>query len=167
MCCTQVRHHSHWGADIRAFLALSLSKNVITHPIRVHVPSPWHGLGETAVLRLVRARETSAAPPNSTRAGCASYRQHVQHREASSSVTHLEHGDRVVRQKEWICRFRSHLHAKQERQFEISAVCKKSTPPQSQSVRAGVLRWVLEQGECSRSCGQQLIVRGAARRTVD
>ena len=59
------------------------------------------------------------------------------------------------------------LRAKHRRQLQILAVCTKSTPPVQQSVRAGVQRCVLEQGECSRSCGQQLIVRGAARRTVD
>ena len=84
----------------------------------MYVPSPWHGLGETAVLRLVRARETSAAPPNSTRAGCASYRQHVQHREASSSVTHLEHGDRVVPCKDRRRHLKFHLRVRHRRQIE-------------------------------------------------
>ena len=113
-----------------------------------------------------RARKVGSAPP-STHPRERRNRQRLQHRKASVAGPDLEHGDRVVRQKEWICRFRSHLHAKQERQFEISAVCKKSTPPQSQSVRAGVLRWVLEQGECSRIRGQQRVMHKEARRIFE
>ena len=58
------------------------------------------------------------------------------------------------------------VRAKHKRQFEIPAALKKRVPQQSQSVRAGVLRWVLEEGERARKWGQQLMVHGAARRTV-
>ena len=112
-----------------------------------------------------RARNVSSVSP-STRPRKRRNRQRLQHRKASVAGPDLEHGDRVVPTKEWICRLTSHLHAKHERQFEISAVCTKSTPPQSQSVRAGLLRWVLEEGERARKWGQQLMVHGAARRTV-
>ena len=115
----------------------------------------------------MRARKTSAAPPHSTRPRKRRNRQHVQHREASSSATHLEHGDRVVPTKDGNCRLTSHLHAKHERQLQILAVCTKSTPPVQQSVRAGEAGRVLEQGEDARNGGQQLVVHGDARRTVD
>ena len=36
-----------------------------------------------------------------------------------------------------------------------------------QSVRAGVMEWVLEQGQGMRNWGQQHVVHGRARRTVD
>ena len=68
--------------------------------------------------------------------------------------------------KEEICRLTSHLHAKHERQFEILAADNICLPPLTQSVRAGVLGWVLEQGEGARNGGQQLMVHGADRRTV-
>ena len=96
----------------------------------------------------------------------AANRQHIQHREAVSAGAYLGHGGRVVPTKDWTCHFRSHLRAKHERQFEILSVLKKRAPPQSQSVRAGVLRWVLEEGERARKWGQQLMVHGDARRTV-
>ena len=92
---------------------------------------------------------------------------HVQHRESSVAVTHLEHGEAVVRTNQGICRLTSHLRAKHEQHFEISAVRFLRVPPQSQSVRAGVMGWVLEEGERARKCGQQLMVHGDARRTVD
>ena len=40
-------------------------------------------------------------------------------------------------------------------------------PPLMQSVRAGVMEWVLEQGQGMRNWGQQHVVHGRARRTVD
>ena len=92
---------------------------------------------------------------------------HVQHRESSGAVTHLEDGEAVVRTNEQICRLTSHLRTKHEQQFEISAARFLRVPPQSQSVRAGAIVWVLEQGKCSQNLGQQLVVHGAARRTVD
>ena len=91
---------------------------------------------------------------------------HVQHRESSGAVTHLEDGEAVVRTNEQICRLTSHLRTKHEQQFEISAARFLRVPPQSQSVRAGVMGWVLEEGERARKWGQQLMVHGAARRTV-
>ena len=39
--------------------------------------------------------------------------------------------------------------------------------PLRASARSGVTGWVLEQGKCSRDWGQQLMVYGADRRTVD
>ena len=60
-----------------------------------------------------------------------------------------------------------HLRTELEQHFEISSACKKSMPPKSQSVHAGVMGWVLEQGESACNWGQQLVVHGAARRTVD
>ena len=53
------------------------------------------------------------------------------------------------------------------RQFEILAVRFLRVPPLMQSVRAGLMEWVLEQGEGTRNLGQQLLVHGDARRTVD
>ena len=52
-------------------------------------------------------------------------------------------------------------------QADLVAVCKKSTPPVQRNVRAGEAGRVLEQGEGVRNGGQQLVVHGAARRTVD
>ena len=78
----------------------------------------------------------------------------------------MKHGDRVVRKEDWICRLRSHLRTKHKRQFEILAADNICLPPLTQSVRAGVLGWVLEQGEGARNGGQQLMVHGADRRTV-
>ena len=95
------------------------------------------------------------------------YRQHLQRREVGTSVKYLKHGGGVVHQKDEVCRLRSHLHAKHERQSEILAVLSRRVPPLMQSVRAGVQGWVLERGECAHSGGQQLMVHGAARRTVD
>ena len=49
-----------------------------------------------------------------------------------------------------------------------SQMCaRECTHPLRAIVRAGVQGWVLEQGEGSRNRGQQLVVHGAARRTVD
>ena len=48
-----------------------------------------------------------------------------------------------------------------------SAVCFLRVPPQRESVRPGVMVWVLEQGEGVRNWGQQHEVHGTARRTVD
>ena len=48
-----------------------------------------------------------------------------------------------------------------------SAVRFLRVPPLMQSVRAGVMEWVLEQGQGMRNWGQQHVVHGRARRTVD
>ena len=49
-----------------------------------------------------------------------------------------------------------------------SQMCaRECTHPLRAIVRAGVQGWVLEQGEGSLNRGQQLVVHGAARRTVD
>ena len=48
-----------------------------------------------------------------------------------------------------------------------SAVCFLRVPLQRESVRPGVMVWVLEQGEGVRNWGQQLEVHGTARRTVN
>ena len=48
-----------------------------------------------------------------------------------------------------------------------SAVRFLRVPPLMQSVRAGVMEWVLEQGQGMRNRGQQHVVHGRARRTVD
>ena len=122
--------------------------------------------GRDCLFRHTRARETSAAPPTAHALVRGANEQHVQHREASGAATHLEHGEAVVPTKEEICQLTSHLRAKHRRQFEILAAGKKSLPPQSQSVRAGVMGWVLEEGERARKWGQQLMVHGDARRTV-
>ena len=114
-----------------------------------------------------RARNVSSPPP-STRPRQRRHRQRLQHRKASVAGTSPEHGERVVHHKDWIHRLRSlHLRAKHRRQLQILAVHKKSTPSLQQSVRAGETGRVLEQGECARTCGQQLVVHGYARRTVD
>ena len=106
-----------------------------------------------------RARNVSSAPP-STRPRKRRNRQRLQHRKASVAGTYLEHGERVVHHKDWIHRLRSHLRAKHRRQLQILAVCTKSTPPVQQSVRAGEMGRVLEQGGCARSGGQQLMLHG-------
>ena len=48
-----------------------------------------------------------------------------------------------------------------------SAVRFLRVPPLMQSVRAGVMEWVLEQGQGMRNWGQQHVVHGRARRTVE
>ena len=93
--------------------------------------------------------------------------QHLWRLEAGCAATYLMHGDGVVRQKDGICRLRSHLQTKHKRQFEILAADNICLPPLTQSVRAGLPGWVLERGECAHSGGQQLVVHGAARRTVN
>ena len=113
-----------------------------------------------------RAQTVGSHPAQHVRSRGAN-RQHEQDRDAGRLATYLKQRDRVVRQKDRICRLISDLRAKHRWQLQILAVHKKSSPPQSQSVRAGVPGWVLEQGEGARNWGQQLLVHGAARRTVD
>ena len=48
-----------------------------------------------------------------------------------------------------------------------SAVRFLRVPPLMQSVGAGVMGWVLEQGKCSQNLGQQAVVHRAARRTFE
>ena len=86
--------------------------------------------------------------------------QHLWRLEAGCAATYLMHGDGVVRQKDGICRLRSHLQTKHKRQFEILAADNICLPPLTQSVRAGVPGWVLEQGEGARNRGQQLMLHG-------
>ena len=113
------------------------------------------------------AREAPAASPISSCRSTAANRQHLWRREASSAAAYLMHGDGVVPHEDGICLLRSHLHAKHKQQLEILAVLSRRVPPLWQSVRAGVQGWVLEQGKCSRSWGQQLMVHADALRTVD
>ena len=94
-------------------------------------------------------------------------RQHEQDREAGRCETYLKQRDRVGPTQDGTCRLRSHLRAKHRRQFEILAVRFLRVPPLMQSVRAGVMEWVLEQGQGMRSWGQQHVVHGRARRTVE
>ena len=94
-------------------------------------------------------------------------RQHEQDREAGRCETYLKQRDRVGPTQDGTCRLRSHLRAKHRRQFEILAVRFLRVPPLMQSVGSGVVGWVLVQGKCSQDWGQQAVVHGAARRTVD
>ena len=132
----------------------------------MHTLNLWHELEGSAVVRARSAREAPAASPISSCRSTAANRQDHWRRETSSAATYLLHGDGVVRQKDGICRLRSHLQTKHKRQFEILAADNICLPPLTQSVRAGVPGWVLEQGEGARNGGQQLMVRGADRRTV-
>ena len=50
---------------------------------------------------------------------------------------------------------------------KILAVRFLRVPPLMQSVGAGVMGWVLEQGKCSQNLGQQAVVHRAARRTFE
>ena len=117
--------------------------------------------------RGTHAREAPQQPPSLSSPRKGATTQHIQHREANAAGPYLKQGDGVVHQEDWIGRFISDLRAKHKRQLQILAVCKKSTPPVQQSVRAGEAGRVLEQGEGVRNGGQQLVVHGAARRTVD
>ena len=77
-------------------------------------------------------------------------------------------GDGVVRQKDGICRLRSNLCTQTTSGSLRSRMCApECTHPLQQSVWAGVLGWVLQQGEGARNGGQQLVVHGADRPTVD
>ena len=163
MCCTQIRHHSHWGADIHALLALSLSKNVSTHPIAACM-CPVHGMdwarppsfGSCARAKL-RQRPPTAHAPVAPLTGSTSStaKQAAPGRILSTEVALSPTRKRSVASDPTCTRNTSgSLRSRR---------CAKRAPPQSQSVRAGVQRCVLEQGECSRSCGQQLIVRGMHR----
>ena len=113
-----------------------------------------------------RAQTVGSHPAQHVRSPGAN-RQHEQDRGAGLCETDLKQRDRVVPSKDWICCLRSHLHTQHEQHLSESAVCFLRVPPQSQSVREGVPGWVLEQGEGARNWGQQLLVHGAARRTVD
>ena len=102
MLHAQVRHHSHWGADIRALLACVRAENVITHPICVHVFSTWQGRDKPVVFRGTRRAKRPGSPPpyHSSRKGAK--RQHLQHREADVAGTDLKHGGGVVPTKDEI-----------------------------------------------------------------
>ena len=69
------------------------------------------------------AREAPAASPISSCRSTAANRQDHWRRETSSAATYLLHGDGVVPAKDWIYRFRSHLHAKHKQHKPISDVC--------------------------------------------
>ena len=93
--------------------------------------------------------------------------QHQPGREIDCGGPYLKHGGGVGPKKERICRFRSHLRAKYKRQCEILAVRFLRVPPVRPSMCAGVMGWMLEQGECSRIRGQQLVMHREARRTFE
>ena len=117
------------------------------------------------------SRTNACAAPiashHSTYACRCSTGQHQPGRKAGRGAPYLKHGGGVGPTKERVCRFRSHLRAKHRRQFEILAVRFLRVPPLMQSVGAGVMGWVLEQGKCSQNLGQQAVVHRAARRTFE
>jgi len=119
-CCTQVRYHSHWGADTRALVERSLFENVTTTSARV-CRCPVHDIDWTSqsFAKGTRARETPQQPPSMHSSRIGDSRQHLQHRKASSAGTYLKHGDGVGPTKERSCRLRCHLRTKHKRQFEI------------------------------------------------
>ena len=85
-----------------------------------------------------------------------------------SSVTHLEHGDRVVSPPRMGTVASHPICMRNTSSTSRSQMCaRECTHPLRAIVRAGVQGWVLEQGEGSHNRGQQLVVHGDARRTVD
>ena len=80
----------------------------------------------------------------------------------------MKHEGRVVPTKDTSRRLKFYLRTNHRRQLEGECgTLILRVPPLMQSVRAGVMEWVLEQGQGMRSWGQQHVVHGRARRTVD
>ena len=133
----------------------------------MHRLSPWYGLAGPAVGRSRSAREPPAAGPISTRS----------RRGATGSTSSAAKQSAPGRM------FRTEMALSPPRIGSTASdpTCTRNTSSTSRSqmcarecthplraiVRAGVQGWVLEQGEGSHNRGQQLVVHGDARRTVD
>ena len=133
----------------------------------MHRLSPWYGLAGPAVGRSRSAREPPAAGPISTRSRRGATG-------STSSAAKQSAPGRIFRSEMALSPPRTGSTAsdptctRNTSSTSRSQMCaRECTHPLRAIVRAGVQGWVLEQGEGSRNRGQQLVVHGAARRTVD
>ena len=169
-CCMPVRYHPHCGVRGPTFARVLYQKWSISNPyttslciLSVH----YVGCRELATTEAHTVANHPQPAIQHMRLVGPTTGQHQPGREKDCGGPYLKHGGGVGPKKERICRFRSHLRAKYKRQCEILAVRFLRVPPVRPSMCADVMGWMLEQGECSRIRGQQLVMHREARRTFE